>query len=621
MSLYYEAADILCNADKVGGSLKSRIYAKSNLKSSPATVFALVSEATKWSAVLKDVVEKAGVLREERKLNPTLAILLAHDVILSKKGVAAPAKHVLRQAIERHQTRLNGEFTKLRIRNGFTSVDSWKIVIDSGRHGTSSEDGAIYKSAHSTQHPRWIRINTIRTTWEEQKKKTFVDFKEVDELKHILEASSSDKLLHHDLHVPNLLAFPSGCDFSKSLAYQNGEIIFQDKASCFPAYLLNPQPEDGAVVDACAAPGNKTTHLAAILEASQRADGMAWQDANPKVFAFERSKVRTETLRKMVRLAGADSIVNIVGNKDFLSADPSGHKSWDVQVDHIGALLLDPSCSGSGIVGRDDGPTFFLPSAGAVIGGTSSRSKKRKRNAREVEVKVAPVVESSESEDELANESSTTRRLTSLSTFQLQLLKHAMKFPGAKKIAYSTCSIHMEENESVVIKALISDVGRRNGWRLLRRDEQVKGLRDWHIRGDLDACNRLFGENASRLVFAESITNAALVADACIRCERGTADGTMGFFVAGFVRDERLAGTRLATDEDVKVEAEEEEQEEEEQGWNGFSDDDAAQAQSSNAAQPNDPDGMSSELAQPRHRTNRKRLKLKATELAGSWCR
>jgi putative methyltransferase len=69
MSLYYEAADILSNKDKAGGSLKSRIYAKKDLKSSPANVYALVSEATKWSVVLKDVVEKSGVLREEKKVS------------------------------------------------------------------------------------------------------------------------------------------------------------------------------------------------------------------------------------------------------------------------------------------------------------------------------------------------------------------------------------------------------------------------------------------------------------------------------------------------------------------------------------------------------------------------
>jgi putative methyltransferase len=67
MSLYYEAAALLTNPDKAGGSLKSRIYKKDDLKSSPAQIFALISEAAKWSAVLKDVIEKSGVLAEEKK--------------------------------------------------------------------------------------------------------------------------------------------------------------------------------------------------------------------------------------------------------------------------------------------------------------------------------------------------------------------------------------------------------------------------------------------------------------------------------------------------------------------------------------------------------------------------
>lgn len=35
----------------------------------------------------------------------------------------------------------------------------------------------------------------------------------------------------------------------------------QSKASCMPAHALNPQP-GWTVVDACAAPGNKTSHIA-----------------------------------------------------------------------------------------------------------------------------------------------------------------------------------------------------------------------------------------------------------------------------------------------------------------------------------------------------------------------
>ena len=69
MSLYYEAASLLANPEKAGGSLKSRIYKQKGLKSSPAQLYALITEASKWSKVLKDVIEKCGLLAEEKKVS------------------------------------------------------------------------------------------------------------------------------------------------------------------------------------------------------------------------------------------------------------------------------------------------------------------------------------------------------------------------------------------------------------------------------------------------------------------------------------------------------------------------------------------------------------------------
>ena len=66
MSLYYEAAPFL-GQDQIG-SLKSRVFATKSNKSSPTQMFALVSEAAKWSAVLKEVIERSGLLVAERKV-------------------------------------------------------------------------------------------------------------------------------------------------------------------------------------------------------------------------------------------------------------------------------------------------------------------------------------------------------------------------------------------------------------------------------------------------------------------------------------------------------------------------------------------------------------------------
>jgi len=69
MSLYYEAAELLTAPANSGGSLKSRIFSKKDLKSQPAQIYALTIETCKWSDVLKEVIENAEILRLERKVS------------------------------------------------------------------------------------------------------------------------------------------------------------------------------------------------------------------------------------------------------------------------------------------------------------------------------------------------------------------------------------------------------------------------------------------------------------------------------------------------------------------------------------------------------------------------
>lgn len=68
MSLYYDAAPLLLSTPGAAGSLKSRVFSSKNLKSPSKQVFALVSEASKWSPVLADVVERSQLLQLERKV-------------------------------------------------------------------------------------------------------------------------------------------------------------------------------------------------------------------------------------------------------------------------------------------------------------------------------------------------------------------------------------------------------------------------------------------------------------------------------------------------------------------------------------------------------------------------
>ncbi|KAI0145403.1 S-adenosyl-L-methionine-dependent methyltransferase [Xylariaceae sp. FL1272] len=502
MSLYHETADILSASTSTGGNLKTRIFTNKSLKSPPQQIYALAIETCKWSSVLREVIDASELLRHERKLTPLLSLLLTHDFLLVKKGIALPASHGLRQSIERHKGRLTSEFTRARLRRKAGSVDALRDII------------SLEFLGEAGRSPRWVRVNTFKTTFQEQLDTTFKDFTKVSDVKDVV--GSASKCLYVDEHVPNLLGLSPGFEIIKTQAYTSGAVILQDKASCFPAYLLDPQPEDGDVIDSCAAPGNKTTHVAAIVKSKAPADGTCPR----KVFACEKDSRRAQILQKMVNLAGANEITELSLGQDFLKLDPTA----DIY-SNVGALLLDPSCSGSGIVGRDSMPTIHLPDQPTTSNKkpTVDKTRKRKRengpNAAE-EKPEQVLVDDDGQETVISSKKELKARLDALASFQLTLLLHAFTFPAARRVTYSTCSIHAEENEQVVLKALQSPVGKARGWRIMKRGEQVEGMRKWPVRGD-----------------AEASGGDEVVAQACIRSYQDDGRGVMGFFVAGFVRD------------------------------------------------------------------------------------
>ena len=153
-----------------------------------------------------------------------------------------------------------------------------------------------------------------------------------------------------------------------------------------------------------------------------------------------------------------------------------------------------------------------------------------------------------------------------------------MSFPNATHVTYSTCSIHLIENEGVVARILASEVAQERGWRLLRRDEQPEGMRRWNKRGVREEKPKEGETGPSGTV---DLPDEAL--EACIRSWQGDAEGLGGFFVAGFIRDPDHA-VQAAPAAPKKEPQEQEQEQEEDQGddddedededdeWGGFSD-------------------------------------------------
>lgn len=115
----------------------------------------------------------------------------------------------------------------------------------------------------------------------------------------------TDEQFISDLHVNDLFIFPASSKryWALSSLAKKSKIILQDKASCLPSFLLSPA-RGSYVLDMCAAPGMKTSHLTSIMKNR----GTIW--------AIERDRKRFETLTNFVQKTNCKIVKTV--NSDIL---------------------------------------------------------------------------------------------------------------------------------------------------------------------------------------------------------------------------------------------------------------------------------------------------------------
>lgn len=295
--------------------------------------------------------------------------VLLHDLLIKGK-IEASDKWQPKTAIQRHQARLKAEIVRAQIKAGKSSVKE------------------LAKSAGNTVEARYVRWNPNtglvkrKEDWSLsalEKHLATKGFKRVNEPIYPV----PPKTYFMDPHLPDyLLVFPASTSWwVGDKWYESGAIILQDKASCIPAVVVMDGWEGGAdgldhegiegnaqCIDATAAPGNKTSLMSALM------------GNKGKLRAFERSPQRYQTLTRMLEKANCKNIIPTRG--DFTETNPD-------EFNNVTRILLDPSCSGSGIVNRLD----YLV----------------------------------ENEDEEVEKEGEKERLEKLAGFQLQMILHAFK--------------------------------------------------------------------------------------------------------------------------------------------------------------------------------------------------
>ncbi|PIK58894.1 putative methyltransferase NSUN5-like [Apostichopus japonicus] len=337
-------------------------------------------ETQRYLPIIEKLIEETGA-HESNMLSDCLLRVVTYELLFGK-GLGGRDAGSFRKGIRPYQRKMKDALKKLKEDMG---ASNGKELLE--KFGLQAKEGFFYNKLKGCEDSRTKKhLMPLEGGSDLVRGK---DAKAISSLMDEYITSLQPWQFMSDLHLPDVLVFSPATPLFKHHLTLDKKIILMDKASCIPARVLSP-PRDSHVVDACAAPGNKTNHLSCIMQNTG------------KVFAFDLDQKRTETLKAMVEKSGSTNVEAQCA--DFLEIDPTDPKY--AKVTHI---LTDPSCSGSGIVSRKD----------HLTGETTSRT-----------------------------------RLKLLRGLQLRILNHAMLFPAVERVIYSTCSVHREENEEVVWRIL-----------------------------------------------------------------------------------------------------------------------------------------------------------------------
>ena len=124
--------------------------------------------------------------------------------------------------------------------------------------------------------------------------------------------------------LPEGLVLDTPFDVHGSEPFARGDLMPQSRSSMLVAHVLDPEPGE-RVLDMCAAPGGKTTHIAALM------------DGRGSVVAVEHNERRAAELAENRDRLGA-SIVEVLARDARDPVEPGG----------FDRVLLDPPCSDLG---------------------------------------------------------------------------------------------------------------------------------------------------------------------------------------------------------------------------------------------------------------------------------
>ena len=172
------------------------------------------------------------------------------------------------------------------------------------------------KQGFESERKTTFRVNTIKSNDQE-----IIEELEANQIKYKI----INKNIVENVQTPTIFVLENDIEIRNTKIYNEGKIYIQNLSSMIPPLFLNPKEQED-ILDMAAAPGGKTTQMAA----------MSKNKAN--ITACERNTIRLDKMLYNINKQGANIYCinkNSIELDDFLKFDK---------------ILLDAPCTGSGII-------------------------------------------------------------------------------------------------------------------------------------------------------------------------------------------------------------------------------------------------------------------------------
>ncbi|MEK4228683.1 16S rRNA (cytosine(967)-C(5))-methyltransferase RsmB [Solibacillus sp. FSL H8-0538] len=236
------------------------------------------------------------------------------------------------------------EIAKRRGHQGIASMVNGilRSILRQGVRSTDLIEDANERLAIETSHPNWLVDRWVESYGYEKTSEMLHEnnIPPVQTVRVNTTKATVEKVLatleregvkaQRSEFVPECIYLTSG-QAARTAAFKHGLITIQDESSMLPANVLNPQP-GMKVLDMCAAPGGKTTHLAEKMQ-------------------NEGSILATDLHVKKLDLI--DENTARLGIEIVQTAPLDGRKAGSfLQAEDYDAVLVDAPCSGLGVMRR-----------------------------------------------------------------------------------------------------------------------------------------------------------------------------------------------------------------------------------------------------------------------------